>query len=48
MINNHTQEEHKENNEKTKLISELYQLRKENEILKNCLNYISHIVCDVI
>ena len=46
MINNYTLEEQKENNEKTKLIYELYQLRKENEILKNCLNYISHIVCD--
>lgn len=46
MINNHLQEEQKENNEKTKLISELYQLRKENEILKNRLDHIKQLVCD--
>ena len=34
MINNSIQEEQKEITEKTQLLSELYQLRKENEILK--------------
>ena len=45
MINNYLQEEQKEKNERTKLISELYQLRKENEILKNSLNHIKQLVC---
>ena len=37
MINNTTQE-------KSQLISEIYQLRKENEILKQRLDQIKHVV----
>lgn len=44
MVNNSVQEEHKEIAEKTQLLSELYQLRKDNEILKERLNQIKHLV----